>query len=113
MPDSPDLSRPSMANGDAVQPDTLRRSFLHNLLHVQGKIPALATPSDFYLALAHTVRNGLLRRWISTAETYRRERSRTVAYLSAEFLSSESRYGSIENTMYYRLIGCMDRVLLS
>ena len=86
MPDSPDLSRPSMANGDAVQPDTLRRSFLHNLLHVQGKIPALATPSDFYLALAHTVRNGLLRRWISTAETYRRERSRTVAYLSAEFL---------------------------
>src|ERR1017187_3865597 len=38
------------------------------------------------MALAYTVRDRLLRRWISTASTYTREGSRTVAYFSAEFL---------------------------
>jgi hypothetical protein len=37
-------------------------------------------------SLAYTVRDRLLARWVSTAETYTREGSRTVAYLSAEYL---------------------------
>jgi len=64
----------------------LKRAFLDNLLYCQGKFPALATKNDYYMALALTVRDRLLARWISTAETYTRLRSRTVAYLSAEFL---------------------------
>jgi hypothetical protein len=66
--------------------EALRRAFLDNLYYVQGKFPALATKHDYYMALAYTVRDRLLRRWISTASTYTREGSRTVAYLSAEFL---------------------------
>jgi len=38
------------------------------------------------MALAHTVRDRLLQRWISTAAKYTQQGSRTVAYLSAEFL---------------------------
>ena len=38
------------------------------------------------MALAHTVRDRLLQRWISTAAKYTEQGSRTVAYLSAEFL---------------------------
>ncbi|MBX5462904.1 MAG: glycogen/starch/alpha-glucan phosphorylase, partial [Steroidobacteraceae bacterium] len=41
---------------------------------------------DYYMALAYTVRDRMLHRWISTAETYTQQGSRTVAYLSAEFL---------------------------
>ncbi len=66
--------------------ETLRRAFLDNLYYVQGKFPALATRHDYYLALAYTVRDRLLRRWISTAAAYTQKGSRTVAYLSAEFL---------------------------
>jgi glycogen phosphorylase len=66
--------------------ETLKRAFLDNLFYVQGKFPRLATMQDYYLALAHTVRDRLLARWVSTAETYTREGSRTVAYLSAEYL---------------------------
>jgi starch phosphorylase len=66
--------------------DALKRAFLANLYYVQGKFPALATKHDYYMALAYTVRDRLLQRWNSTAETYTREGSRTVAYLSAEFL---------------------------
>lgn len=66
--------------------DSLTRSFLDNLYFVQGKFPGLATHHDYYMALAHTVRDRLLERWIRTAETYTVRGSRTVAYLSAEFL---------------------------
>ena len=66
--------------------ETLKKAFLDNLLYVQGKFPALATQTDYYLALAYCVRDRLLQRWISTAEAYTRKGSRTVAYFSAEFL---------------------------
>ena len=66
--------------------EALKRAFLDNLFYVQGKFPALATKHDYYLALAYTVRDRLLHRWISTAETYTRQKDRTVAYFSAEFL---------------------------
>jgi starch phosphorylase len=66
--------------------DALRRAFLDNLYYVQGKFPALATKHDYYMALAYTVRDRLLQRWISTAAAYTRQGSRTVAYFSAEFL---------------------------
>jgi len=66
--------------------DQFKQAFLHNLLYIQGKFPALATRTDYYLALAYAVRDHMLQRWISTAAVYTREGSRTVAYLSAEFL---------------------------
>jgi starch phosphorylase len=63
-----------------------KRAFLDNLFFVQGRFPAVATPNDNYMALAYTVRDRLLDRWVSTGLTYMKRRSRTVAYLSAEFL---------------------------
>ena len=53
---------------------------------MQGKFPALATKNDYYMALAYAVRDRMLQRWISTAAAYTKHGSRTVAYLSAEFL---------------------------
>jgi glycogen phosphorylase len=53
---------------------------------VLGKFPGLASQNDYYQALAYTVRDRMLQRWINTAATYTAEGSRTVAYLSAEFL---------------------------
>jgi starch phosphorylase len=70
----------------ALSTQALKRAFLDNLFYVQGKFPALATRNDYYMALAYVVRDRLLQRWISTATTYTRQGSRTVAYLSAEFL---------------------------
>ena len=59
--------------------EALKSAFLDNLFYVQGKFPALATKHDYSLALAYTVRDRLLQRWISTAETYTRQKSRTEA----------------------------------
>ncbi|HEY6483414.1 MAG TPA: glycogen/starch/alpha-glucan phosphorylase [Steroidobacteraceae bacterium] len=70
----------------ALSKEAFKNDFLDNLFCVQGKIPALATRHDYYLALAYTVRDRMLHRWISTADSYTKHGSRTVVYLSAEFL---------------------------
>ncbi len=70
----------------ALDKDAIKNSFLDDLFYMQGKFAALATRNDYYMALAYAVRDRMLQRWISTAATYTREASRTVAYLSAEFL---------------------------
>ena len=66
--------------------EAIKSSFLDDLFYMQGKFPALATKNDYYMALAYAVRDRMLHRWISTAAAYTRHGSRTVAYLSAEFL---------------------------
>ncbi|MBV9910929.1 MAG: glycogen/starch/alpha-glucan phosphorylase, partial [Sinobacteraceae bacterium] len=70
----------------AISKEEFKQDFFDRLFCMQGKMPALATRHDYYLALAYVIRDRLLHRWISTAETYTRQGSRTVAYLSAEFL---------------------------
>jgi starch phosphorylase len=67
-------------------PDTLARAILDNLYYVQGRPPQIATRNDWYMALAYTVRDRLLQRWIKTFETLMRRDVRIVSYLSAEFL---------------------------
>ena len=73
-------------NAPSLTPVAIKRAFLDNLFYVQGKFPALATRNDYYMALAYAVRDRMLQRWISTATAYTKQGSRTVCYLSAEFL---------------------------
>ncbi|PZU97019.1 MAG: glycogen phosphorylase [Leptolyngbya sp.] len=70
----------------ATDVESIKRAFLNNLFYVQGKPVSLATQHDYYMALAHLVRDRMLHRWNGTAESYTQHRARTVCYLSAEFL---------------------------
>ena len=65
---------------------TLRRAIADNLLYLQGKLPSIATLNDYYLAVAYTVRDRLLNRWLATSQTYFQPDVRVVCYFSAEFL---------------------------
>lgn len=64
----------------------IKKAFLDHLLYTQGKELHVASKNDLYQALAHAMRDRVLKRWAATASTYKRESARTVAYLSAEFL---------------------------
>ena len=66
--------------------EALKRALMDNLYYIQGKFSSIATTHDYYMALAYTVRDRLLERWLSTAETYLKQNVRVVGYLSAEFL---------------------------
>src|SRR3954451_17034650 len=64
----------------------LRHGVMDNLICLQGRHPALATPHDWYMALAYTVRDRMLGRWAATVESYATRELRVACYLSAEFL---------------------------
>ncbi len=64
----------------------VKKEFEESLFSALGRFPEAATPNDRYLALALAVRREVMRRWVATSETYYRRASRTVCYLSAEFL---------------------------
>ena len=65
---------------------TIRQAFLDNLFYVQGRFLEVATPNDHFQALAYTLRDRLLHRWVNTVQTYKETDCRTVCYLSAEYL---------------------------
>ncbi|MFN9173162.1 MAG: glycogen/starch/alpha-glucan phosphorylase [Synechocystis sp.] len=65
---------------------TLKRAFLDNLFYLQGIDRSQATPYDYYMALAFTIRDRLLHRFLKTVATYKQEEVKVVCYLSAEFL---------------------------
>jgi glycogen phosphorylase len=66
--------------------ETIRRAFADNLFYIQGRLLTAASLNDFYMALAYTVRDRLLQRWLSTVQLYRQRNVKIVCYLSAEFL---------------------------
>jgi starch phosphorylase len=80
------VASPDIGDRTGMSIEAIKRAFLDNLFFVQGKPVALATQHDYYMALAYLVRDRMLLRWNGTAESYTRQRSRTVCYLSAEFL---------------------------
>jgi starch phosphorylase len=69
-----------------LAPGALKRGFMDHLRYTQGTIPEIATLNDKYMALAYTVKDRLLHRWIRSGETYLKGGVRAVSYLSAEFL---------------------------
>jgi starch phosphorylase len=66
--------------------ETLKRAILENLQYVVGKDPESATEMDYFMAVAYTVRDRILARWLATKKSYSEHDVRVVCYLSAEFL---------------------------
>jgi starch phosphorylase len=66
--------------------ETLKRAILQNLRYVVGKDTDFATERDYFMAVAYTVRDRILARWLATRRTYLDHDVRVVSYLSAEFL---------------------------
>ena len=72
--------------GPGTENRKFTREFLRHLFYTQGRTLEMATPNDVYMALAYTVRNQLLERWLHTVQNYDKPGVRIVSYLSAEFL---------------------------
>ncbi len=85
----------------ALGVEALAQSFLDNLFFVQGRSTERATVNDLYMALAHTVRDRLVERWISTVKNYQAQDVRVVCYLSAEFLTGPHLANNLINLAIY------------
>ncbi|WP_250519136.1 glycogen/starch/alpha-glucan phosphorylase [Caballeronia sp. ATUFL_M1_KS5A] len=69
------------SSGNAFKDDVLR-----NLVCRQARYPDIATPQDWYMALAFSVRDRMLARWAASTKTYAARDVKIACYLSAEFL---------------------------
>ena len=72
-----------------LEADAIARALIDNLHCLQGRPPQLATRNDWYMALAYTVRDRMMHRYIGTLEAIAGTNTdaKVVAYLSAEFLT--------------------------
>ncbi|WP_153304379.1 glycogen/starch/alpha-glucan phosphorylase [Desulfosudis oleivorans] len=66
--------------------ESIKADLTEKLFSMRAKFPEVATLNDYYLALSYVVRDRVLHRWIHSAHTYFQQASRTVVYLSAEYL---------------------------
>ena len=101
-PQSDPHRNPHKGSRTSLTVDGLAESFLENLFFVQGRSRERATPNDLYMALAHTVRDRLVERWISTVKNYQAQDVRVVCYLSAEFLTGPHLGNNLINLGIYR-----------
>jgi starch phosphorylase len=97
------LAQPGRAHSELTV-EAIKADLLDHLFYSQGTLPETATSNDWYLALAHTVRDRLLDRWIQTVRTLMRSDVKVVAYLSAEFLIGPQLGNNLIN------LGIYDRV---
>jgi glycogen phosphorylase len=96
------LSQPGLQKvRTALDPEALAQSFLDNLFFVQGRSIERASLNDLYMALAHTVRDRILERWIATVRSYQAQDVRMVCYLSAEFLTGPHLANNLINLGIY------------
>ncbi|MFV0451929.1 MAG: glycogen/starch/alpha-glucan phosphorylase [Propioniciclava sp.] len=66
--------------------DGFVKEFLHELNTSQGVSLSESSINDQYHALATTVRNYLMARWLETGRRTKAARTKTIGYLSAEYL---------------------------
>ncbi|CAL7964237.1 Glycogen phosphorylase [Gammaproteobacteria bacterium] len=89
----------SIRTGNQVT--SIKQDFNDNLAYIQGRFAPIASPNDYYMALAYTIRDRLMDRWTKTAKTYFTNASRTICYLSAEFLLGPQLGNNLNNLGIY------------
>jgi len=66
--------------------ESLKQAVHDHLRYSVARLPRLATPRDYYRALALAVRDRMQQRWTRSAQTYFDLDCKVAAYLSAEYL---------------------------
>jgi starch phosphorylase len=66
--------------------ESLKQAVHDHLRYSVARLPRLATPRDYYRALALAVRDRMQQRWTRSTQTYFDHDCKVAAYLSAEYL---------------------------
>uniref|UniRef100_A0A8C0IDE5 Alpha-1,4 glucan phosphorylase n=1 Tax=Bubo bubo TaxID=30461 RepID=A0A8C0IDE5_BUBBB len=82
------------ASGAGKKSNTISRGIVERAEQSEGD-RNVATPRDYYFALAHTVRDHLVGRWIRTQQYYYEKDPKRIYYLSLEFYMGRT----LQNTM--------------
>jgi glycogen phosphorylase len=73
-----------------IEPAQFHKAVLDHLLYTCVTEQRDATAHDLYRAMAHSVRDRLVQRWLATQRAYFEADAKRVSYLSSEFLTGRS-----------------------
>jgi starch phosphorylase len=97
MPSQPDL----LNEVDPKDVEALKRALVNRLIYSIGKDPLGTSGRDWFLALAHVVRDRMTLRWMETMRGYYLGNAKRVYYLSMEFLIGRTLRNSLLNMGFY------------
>lgn len=83
----------------------IKENILHHLLSFQGRDPERSGADDVYRALAYTMRDLMVEKWISTQKQFYAKKKKRIYYLSLEFLIGRSLRTAVTNLGLYREVG--------
>ncbi|TKB28656.1 glycogen/starch/alpha-glucan phosphorylase [Desulfopila sp. IMCC35006] len=86
----PTVAFPSTVNA-------IKENIIHHLMSFQGRDPERSGAQDVYRALAYTMRDLMVQKWISTQKSIYAKEKKRVYYLSLEFLIGRSLCNSMTN----------------
>ncbi|MFU8818499.1 MAG: glycogen/starch/alpha-glucan phosphorylase [Desulfurivibrio sp.] len=109
--DHPAPTGPYCSIGGSLADDDLLNTINHHLLSFLGRDPQRAGNRETYKALAYTVRDFLIERWIKTQKEFYAHNRKRVYYLSLEFLVGRSLGNSLINLgLYDKFAGALERM---
>ncbi len=86
----PTVAFPSTVNA-------IKENIIHHLMSFQGRDPERSGAQDVYRALAYTMRDLMVQKWISTQKAIYAKEKKRVYYLSLEFLIGRSLGNAMTN----------------
>jgi len=81
--------------------EDIKKNILHHVMSFQGRDPQRAGENDIYKALAYTLRDIMVEKWIKTQKASYAKGKKRVYYLSLEFLIGRSLGNSMINLGIY------------
>ncbi|MBN2440933.1 MAG: glycogen/starch/alpha-glucan phosphorylase, partial [Spirochaetales bacterium] len=95
---------PSTNDFQGTDKESIQLSFVNHLEYSLAKDEYSATDLDCYKALALTVRDRLIERWIETQQAYYKHNSKRIYYLSMEYLIGRTLGNSLINLDMYDVV---------
>ncbi|MBU0484720.1 MAG: glycogen/starch/alpha-glucan phosphorylase [Proteobacteria bacterium] len=81
---------PYCSFAESINTEELKNTINHHILSFQGRDPQRANSRDLYKAVAYTLRDVLVEKWIQTQKSYYTNGQKRVYFLSLEFLIGRS-----------------------
>lgn len=77
--------------------ESFKKAIIHHMHYTLAKDQYTATRRDYYTALAYSVRDLMIKRWIESQRAYYDKDAKRIYYLSMEFLMGQSLKNSLIN----------------